>query len=69
MAHIVEENGQSILRDDWHMADIFSVAENMDIKLTEDEAHEVMVHMESSFDANIGINWEYIQYCIEWVKS
>jgi len=69
MAHLVEENGRTILRNDWHTEDVFSVAENMGIKLTEDDVHEVMVQMESSFDANIGINWEYIQYCIEWVKS
>lgn len=68
MAHLVEENGRTILRDDWHMEDVFEAAEGMGVKLTDDEAHEVMVKMESSFDANIGINWEYIQYCIEWVK-
>lgn len=69
MAHLVEENGQTILRDDWHMEDVIEVANNMEIKLTDDEVHEVMLHMESSFDANIGINWEYIRYCIDWVKS
>lgn len=68
MAHLVEENGQTILRDDWHIEDVIQVADNMEIKLTDDEVHEVMLQMESGFDANNGINWEYIRYCIEWVK-
>ena len=68
MAHLVEENGRTILRDDWHEEDVVEVANNMGLKLSEDEVHDVMVRMESGFDANFGINWEYIQYCIEWVK-
>jgi len=68
MAHLVEENGQTILRDDWHMEDVFEVAHNMKVNLTDDEAHEVMLRMEHGFDANVGINWDYIQNCIEWVK-
>lgn len=69
MAHIVKENGVTILRDDWYVEDVLEVAEHMEVRLTDKQAEKVLVLAADSFDANIGINWEVIENCIEEVKG
>lgn len=65
MARIVIENGETILRDDWGIDDVQSVAEDMDIELTDEQAERVLHIASKTFDANIGINWEVIESCID----
>ena len=69
MAHIQTlENGQLIIRDDWDMDDIQSVAEsNFDILLTDEQIRQVMQIVVKGFDANYGINWDSIDDAITQV--
>lgn len=65
MARIVIENGQTVLRDDWGIDDVHSVAECMEITITDKQAERVLHIAADTFDANIGINWEVIESCID----
>ena len=69
MAHIhTLENGQLIIRDDWGMDDIQSVAEcNFDVVLTGEQIKHVMDLVVEGFDANYGINWDSIDGAIRQV--
>jgi hypothetical protein len=40
-------------------------AKQKGVKLTEDEANEILLEMERKHDADIGINWETIDDYIE----
>lgn len=65
MAKVINENGVLILRDDWNEEDIRSVAEQMDIELTDGMVEEAMHWIVKAFDANIGINWDSIEAAIQ----
>lgn len=67
MAKIIKENGELIIRNDWHPEDIESVAEGMDVELTDDQIKRVMQLVVMGFDANVGINWDVIESAIETV--
>lgn len=69
MAHIVKENGVTILRDDWHIEDVLDQAANMEVKLTKKQAEKVLDLMCETFDCNIGINWDVIENCINSIKG
>lgn len=65
MAHIVKENGVTILRDDWYVEDV----QDIDDDLTREEAEKVLHLAAETFNAEIGINWEVIENCINEVKG
>ena len=65
MAKVIKENGCLVLRDDWDEDDIRSVAEQMDVELTDGMVEEAMHWIVKAFDANIGINWDSIEAAIE----
>lgn len=65
MAHIVIENGRTILRDDWHIEDVVEVASHMEVELTDEQAERVLHLAADAFDANEGINWNVIENCID----
>lgn len=65
MARVIKENDVLVLRDDWDEDDIRSVAEQMDIELTDGMVEEAMHWIVKAFDANIGINWDSIEAAIE----
>ena len=44
----------------WSTEDVLHQAEGKGIKITEDEANEILLHMERKHDATIGISWETI---------
>ena len=66
MARVITENGQVILRSDWHIEDVLGQAENMGIELTNEQAAEVLGIVADCHDANIGINWEVIDAAIDY---
>ena len=50
----------------WTLEDIISRAEEMDRpKITKKRAKEIMSMMAKSHDANIGVNWEFIDCVTE----
>jgi hypothetical protein len=68
MAHIhTQPDGTKIIRDDWGSEDVRSVAENMDVVLTQAQIDRVMDIVVESFDANVGINWDSFEMAIELV--
>jgi hypothetical protein len=61
MAHMeVTPEGKVFLRDDWHIDDVLSIAP----WATELQAIEVLESTADGFDANLGINWDILEY---WV--
>jgi hypothetical protein len=66
MARIIVEDGQVILRDDWSIGDVESVAECMEVELTDAQMESVLRHAARCFDATVGINWDVIEQCIEF---
>jgi hypothetical protein len=65
MAKLVFENFQPVIVDRWDADDIQSVADNMDLKLTDAQVLEVMELIVRSHDANHGINWDVIGSAID----
>lgn len=37
--------------------------------ITDEEAREVLANLEGNHDANVGINWEVIDYWIDRIKN
>lgn len=53
----------------WSTEDVHATAANMeDTQLTEEEAEQVLDEVERHHDANIGVNWETLEYHIQNVK-
>ena len=49
----------------WSTEDVLHQAKEKGVKLTEDEANEILLHMERKHDADIGISWGTIDDYIE----
>jgi len=64
MARVICENGIYTLRSDWDVDDILDAANQMNKKITNDQAIRVMYHVTHTFDANFGINWDVIETSI-----
>jgi hypothetical protein len=45
----------------WHISDVQSLND----ELTEDECRSVLSMVDRKHDANIGINWDFIEYWID----
>ena len=69
MCRVIQENGHYVLRDEWDLEDIQNQADNMDIKLSEKQAVEVMYWLAKTHDANYGINWDSIDSAIQFVTG
>lgn len=68
MAHVkYTEDGTPYISNDWHIQDVDSVCEQMEVTLTEDEKEEVLHSVANSFDANYGIAWDNFEYAIQYV--
>ena len=66
MAHIKHtEDGTPYISNDWHVEDVESVCEQMEVTLTEDEMEDVLHSVANSFDANYGISWGNFEYAIQ----
>ena len=49
----------------WSTEDVLHQAKEKGVKLTEDEANQILLQMERKHDADIGINWETIDVYID----
>ena len=67
MARLEMENGFPVIIDKWDGDDVQSVAESMDIELTDDQVLSVMQLIVKAHDANIGINWDAIGSAIDTI--
>ena len=52
----------------WNLDDVKQQAKTMGIKITQDEAREVLDRVVRKFDANDGVNWSVLAYHISQVK-
>jgi len=59
------EDGTPYLSNDWHIMDVESVCERMEVSLTAEEMEEVLHEVADSFDANYGIAWDNFEEAIE----
>lgn len=66
MAHVkYTEDGTPYISNDWHVEDVESVCEQMEVTLTEDEMEDVLHIVANSFDANYGIAWDNFEFAIQ----
>ena len=49
----------------WCTEDVLGTAEEMGVKLTTEEADDVLFTVEHNHDANHGISWDTIQWAIQ----
>jgi acyl-homoserine lactone acylase PvdQ len=49
----------------WSTEDVLAMAESMDIELTETQADIILDNLLKYHDANVGINWDVINFHIE----
>jgi hypothetical protein len=61
------DNGEVVVRDDWHEEDVLSVAECMEVEITPEQVKRVMRIVVKGFDATVGINWDSFEMAIEQV--
>ena len=52
----------------WTTENVLHQAKEKGVKLTEDEADEILLHMERKHDADIGISWTTIDVYIDGEK-
>ena len=68
MAHVkYTEEGTPYISNDWHVEDVESVCEQMEVTLTEEEMEDVLHNVANSFDANYGIAWDNFEMAIQYV--
>jgi hypothetical protein len=69
MAQIEMQNGKPVLVDEWHIEDVMSVADCMDVDITLEQAVQVLHNVADAFNVNNGIKWHDIEVAIENVKE
>jgi hypothetical protein len=53
----------------WCTEDVLDTAKQMEVKLTEEEANDVLFTIEANHDANFGITWDNIEWAIQDLVS
>ena len=68
MAHMVQENGKWILRDDWGVEDVVNVIACNEIEgtegFTEEDCVRVLELVAKAFDCNVGITWDVVDAAV-----
>lgn len=67
MARLIETHDGWVLRDDWSADDINSVAECMEVELTESMVMDVLRYMADTYDLQIGLNWDVAEDAIQYI--
>ena len=65
MARLIETDEGLVVRDDWSEGDIRSVAECMDIELTDGQVRDILLDIVKAYDLSVGINNEVVERVIE----
>lgn len=50
----------------WHIDDVFEKANEMNIKLTKDQARMILQNVKHDEDANYGVSWDTIENAINF---
>jgi hypothetical protein len=58
-----------VLRCDWHLEDIMFSNEVDYPNMTKEQALRIMERIMHTHDANIGVNWEVIEYATEAIMD
>tara|TARA_R110000803_G_scaffold61535_4_gene121404 strand:+ start:2760 stop:3200 length:441 start_codon:yes stop_codon:yes gene_type:complete len=69
MAHLIKENNNWVIRDDWGVSDIKSVAIDINITLTDNQVYRVMENIVGNYDSSHGVNWDIITCAIDEVMG
>ena len=56
---------ESICVHYWQIGDVLQMAEEMDEKVTNDEAQEILEEIEDNIDSEMGVSWTSIRVGIE----
>ena len=67
MARLIETHYGWSLRDDWSTDDVTSVAECMEIELTEGMVMDVLHYMADTYDMKTGLNWGVVEDAIQHI--
>jgi len=57
----IEEKQDKTIHIEWHIEDV----QNVDDRLDDEQAMDVLEGLKNNHDANIGINWDVISYAID----
>jgi hypothetical protein len=68
MANVIQNNeGEWVLREEWCFEDIRNVNNDWhEYNLSDEDCLNIMRIAETSFDANIGLNWDSISSAIDF---
>lgn len=67
MARLIDTPDGLVLRDDWTADDVNSVAECMEVELTEGMVTEVLIYLSDTYDLSIGLNWGVVEDAIQQI--
>jgi len=56
---------ESICVHYWQIGDVLHMAEEMEVKVTKDEAQEILEEIEDNIDSEMGVSWDNIRSGIE----
>jgi hypothetical protein len=59
------KNNETIAWDIWTLEDVFDQAKNLKIKITKEQAIQILETMQHRKDASIGLNWDVLTIHIE----
>jgi hypothetical protein len=65
MARLIQTHDGWVLRDDWTTDDVQSVAECMEIEITDGMAMEVLNYLADTYDLSTGLNWGLVEDAIQ----
>ena len=61
----LKNNKMKTITIKWSTNDVHSRAEDMGVEITAEQADEILQNVFDNHDANIGVNWEVIEFHIE----
>ncbi len=68
-SYIIQHKEGTLIFNSWCADDVKNQAEDDGVEITDDQVKEVLVSMQSSHDASIGISWDVISTLIDEVVN
>ena len=63
---VMEELDKNQIDLTWHVVDVQSAAEDLGVKLTDDQCIEVLRMVEDDHDSDVGVNWDVLRAAVQW---